>query len=182
MGPSGSGKSTLLYMLGGLERPTTGNIFWPALGPAQSLRPAKIAFVFQSQSLLAVFNSVENVELPLLLSGASAEQARRAALAALERLDLLDIAEKLPEDLSGGQAQRVGTARALAAGAKLILADEPTGQLDHQTANKFFDALLDALDDSDVALVVATHDPSIANRMRDLWRLEHGVLHTAPSA
>jgi putative ABC transport system ATP-binding protein/lipoprotein-releasing system ATP-binding protein len=176
VGASGSGKSTLVHLLAGLDAPTTGEINWPALGRRDGLRPAHVAVVFQSPSLLAPLSVVENVELPLLLGQTSARMARTAACAALERLGLLDLAEKLPEELSGGQAQRVALARALAHRPRLILADEPTGQLDHATGQHVFDLLLSALDDTDSALVVATHDESVAQRMEKLWHMCHGHL------
>jgi ABC-type lipoprotein export system ATPase subunit len=175
-GPSGSGKSTLLYLLAGLEMPTSGSITWPALGPREGLRPAKVAFVFQVPSLLSSLTAVENIELPLLLDHVDAKTARQAALAALESVELSSIAESLPEELSGGQAQRVAMARALAYRPKLILADEPTGQIDHRTAQRLFDVLLAALEDTDTAFVVATHDPSVAGRMHVIWHMHHGVL------
>ncbi len=175
-GPSGSGKSTLLYLLGGLETATSGSVTWPAIGPLERLRPAKVAFVFQMPSLLGSLTAVENVELPLLLDHIDAKTTRQAALAALESVDLSSIAESLPEELSGGQAQRVAMARALAYRPKLILADEPTGQIDHPTAQHLFDVLLAALEGTDTALVVATHDPSVAGRMHVIWHMHHGVL------
>jgi putative ABC transport system ATP-binding protein/lipoprotein-releasing system ATP-binding protein len=179
-GPSGSGKSTLLYLLGGIEAPTSGSIAWPALGSVERLRPGLVALVFQSPCLLAPLNAVENVEVPLLMRGTGKDRARQAALAALERVGLLDIAEAMPENLSGGQAARIAAARALASGAQLILADEPTGKLDHPTASRLFDAFFAALEGTDAAMVVATHDQSIAGRMRDVWQLKHGLLNTSP--
>jgi putative ABC transport system ATP-binding protein/lipoprotein-releasing system ATP-binding protein len=104
------------------------------------------------------------------------EKARAAALDALNRIGLIAIADKLPEELSGGQAQRVAIARALATQPKLILADEPTGQLDHPTAQHLFDVLLASLEDTDIALVVATHDMTVAERMHKIWHMQHGTL------
>lgn len=176
VGPSGSGKSTLLHLIGGLDRPTSGRITWPALGPREGLRPTKVGFVFQTESLLAPLTAVENVELPLLLGPASPAEARAAALEALQSVDLGNLADKLPEELSGGQAQRVAVARALASHPRLLLADEPTGQLDHPTAQHLFDVLLGVLDRLDAALVVATHDPAVAERMGTVWRIHHGRL------
>ena len=176
VGPSGSGKSTLLHLLGGLDTPTSGILAWPALGARETLRPGKIGFVFQTQSLLAPMTVVENVELPLLLGQVSAEKARTTALDMLERIGLESLAEKLPEELSSGQAQRVAIARALTCGPKLILADEPTGQLDHPTAQHLFDVLLAALEGTDTALLVATHDMTIAERMHTVWHMQHGTL------
>ena len=179
VGPSGGGKSTLLQLMGGLDAPTEGEISWPALGARASLRPRQIGYVFQTQSLLAPLTVVENVELPLLLVSELAEMARSRALEILAQLNLADIAGKLPEELSGGQAQRVAIARAFVGRPKLILADEPTGQLDHPTAQHLFDVLLASLAGSDTALVVATHDPTIAQRLPVQWHLSHGHLEMA---
>jgi ABC-type lipoprotein export system ATPase subunit len=176
VGPSGSGKSTLLHLIGGLDMPTSGSLEWPALGARETLRPTKIGLVFQMPSLLAPLTVVENVEIPLLLGPASAEKARAAALDALDRIGLKSLAEKLPEELSGGQAQRVAVARALATRPKLILADEPTGQLDHPTAQHLFDVLLASLEGTDTALVVATHDMTVAKRMHKVWQMQYGTL------
>jgi putative ABC transport system ATP-binding protein/lipoprotein-releasing system ATP-binding protein len=136
----------------------------------------KVGLVFQVPSLLAPLTVVENVEIPLLLGQASAEKARAAALDALDRIGLRFLAEKLPEELSGGQAQRVAVARALASHPKLLLADEPTGQLDHPTAQELFDVLLASLEGTQTALVVATHDRTVAERMKTIWYMQHGLL------
>ncbi len=176
VGPSGSGKSTLLHLLGGLDRPTRGEIAWPALGNRETLRPRHIAFVFQTPSLLPSLTAVENVALPLLLGQMPPDEARRAAMDALARIELAGIAEKLPEELSGGQMQRVGVARAFAYHPRLILADEPTGQLDGATAYHLLETLLGALAATDTALVIATHDPRIAARMETTWHIQHGRL------
>jgi ABC-type lipoprotein export system ATPase subunit len=177
IGASGSGKSTLLQILGGLEEPTSGQICWPSLGPRESLRPAKIAYIFQNQSLLPALTAVENVELPLLLRDVDPDQARQGALAALKSLELIELATKLPESLSGGQAQRVSAARAVAAAPALILADEPTGQLDRVGAERLLALLLGALS-ANAAFVVATHDPRVAERMNVIWHLDRGRLKT----
>ena len=176
VGPSGSGKSTLLHLMGGLDTPTSGIITWPTLGSRKTLRPAKISFVFQMPSLLAPLTVVENVELPLLLGRSDSTAARTAALEVLERIQLTKIADKMPEELSAGQAQRVAVARALAYRPKLILADEPTGQLDRPTAKLLFDVLLAMLAGTDTALVVATHDQAVAARLDSLWCMQHGRL------
>ena len=176
VGSSGSGKSTLLHLMGGLDRPTTGHISWPGLGSYERLRPQQLGFVFQMPSLLPQLTAVENVELPLLLGQVESAEAREAALEALERINLRVIAEKLPEELSGGQAQRVAVARTLASRPKLILADEPTGQLDLLTAQHLLDVLLNTFKGSETAIVVATHDLAIAERMSKIWHMNHGVL------
>jgi lipoprotein-releasing system ATP-binding protein len=179
MGPSGSGKSTLLHLIGGLDSLTSGRLTWPALGARETLRPAKVGLVFQMPSLLASLTVVENVEIPLLLGSGSADKARAAALDALERIGLGSIADKLPEELSGGQAQRVAVARALASHPKLLLADEPTGQLDSATAQHLFDVLLESLQGTDTALVVATHDKVVTDRLHTVWYMQHGMLEGA---
>ena len=174
IGPSGSGKSTLLHLIAGLDKPTEGAISWPALGPVTELRPDQICLVFQTPSLLPTLSVLENVELCWLLSKRNEADARPAALRMLERLDLATIADKLPAELSGGQMQRVATARAMVCEPRLILADEPTGQLDSITASKLIEMLLDSASHSGAALVVATHDPAVANRMQTQWRMVHG--------
>jgi ABC-type lipoprotein export system ATPase subunit len=177
VGPSGCGKSTLLHLIAGLDSPTSGAIAWPALGPAEDLRPKQVAVVFQAASLLPALTVVENVELPLLL-GHEPSHARASADATLGLLGLADLRDKLPEELSGGQAQRVSLARALSARPRLLLADEPTGQLDRGTAMPMIDALQQSIGDT-TALVVATHDLAVAERMQKIWRMQHGVLETA---
>ncbi len=179
VGPSGSGKSTLLHLLGGLDRQTSGGISWPGLGTREKLRPKKIGVIFQTQSLLTSLTVVENVAIPLLLAGVPPTTARVSALEALTSISLGAIADKLPEELSGGQAQRVAVARVLASKPQLILADEPTGQLDHPTAQALFDVFLAALQNSDAALVVATHDPKIAGRMKKIWKMQYGRLEVS---
>jgi ABC-type lipoprotein export system ATPase subunit len=175
-GPSGSGKSTLLHLLAGLDEPTVGTIEWPALGPRAALRPGPVGVVFQGPSLLPPLDVAENVALPRLLAGHSDEEARAAAGQALERLGLAELASKLPDELSGGQAQRVAVARVLAGGHRLVLADEPTGQLDHASAAVVVDALLEAAGQLDAALVIATHDPRVASRLAERWRMADGRL------
>jgi ABC-type lipoprotein export system ATPase subunit len=178
-GPSGSGKSTLLQMLGGIEELTSGSIRWPALGEREELRPRHIAFVFQRSSLLAPLTVIENLELPLVLQLAAHEDARARSLEALKLFGLSDLADKLPEELSGGQSQRVAFARAVAMRTELILADEPTGQLDSETAEEFLNTALRVLDAQGSALLVATHDERVAKRMQTRWHMSHGKLETA---
>jgi len=168
MGPSGCGKSTLLHMVGGLERPTGGEI-WLAgrridqLGERAlaGLRRDGIGFVFQAFHLLDELTAVENVELPALLAGASARVARRRALGLLEQVGLADRARHLPSELSGGQRQRVAIARALANEPLVVLADEPTGNLDSAATLEVL-RLFDSLRETGQTLVVVTHDTRIA--------------------
>ena len=182
VGPSGSGKSTLLHLLGGLDLPSKGEISWPVLGARDTLRPRQVAFVFQVPSLIPTLTALENVALPLLLGGVRPNDAMAAARTALAQIDLDEIASRAPRRTLGGQAQRVGVARALAYHPRLILADEPTGQLDRATAAHLMDTLLTALAGTDTALVIATHDPEIAGRMRTVWYMNHGQVHEVADA
>src|SRR5581483_6739888 len=139
-----------------------------------SLRPGAVAIAFQGPSLLPPLTVLENVALPLLLAGCPEPQARRAAAAAMERLDMSELAEKLPEELSGGQLQRAGLARALVDDPRLVLADEPTGQQDRASAER----VLEVTEASGAALVVATHDLLVAERLSERWEMESGRLDT----
>ena len=178
-GPSGSGKSTLLHLMAGLDEPTVGSVEWPAIGDRAALRPGPVTVIFQSPSLLAPLTVVENTELPLILDGVSAEHARALATASLERIGLADLADRLPEEISGGQSQRVAAARALAGRPRLVLADEPTGQLDRASGAEVVGALLTAARDTGAALLVATHDPAVAERLERRWEIHSGRLATA---
>src|SRR4051812_38702574 len=180
MGPSGSGKSTLLHLMAGLDNPTVGTVSWPGVGPRSSLRPGPVAGIFQGPSLRPPLTVEENVALPLILGGVADTAAHPAAREALERVGLIELADKLPEEISGGQAQRVAVARALAGEPRLILADEPTGQLDRASGAIVVDVLLAAAAHAGAALVVATHDPTVAERLRDVWEMHSGRLTTTP--
>jgi putative ABC transport system ATP-binding protein/lipoprotein-releasing system ATP-binding protein len=182
MGPSGSGKSTLLYLMAGLDLPTHGTVTWPAFPADGLMRRGPIAMIFQGASLLLPLSVVENVALPLLLEGRNEKDALARAHESLGLLDIDALAPKLPEELSGGQAQRVAIARALTTGSLLVLADEPTSQLDTATAAHVVDVLLDAADATGAALVVATHDAEIAARLEQCWSISDGLLMSEPSA
>jgi ABC-type lipoprotein export system ATPase subunit len=177
-GPSGSGKSTLLHLMAGLDAPTVGRVTWPAIGDRTALRPGPVAVVFQAPSLLAPLTITENVALPLILAGARDHDAREAAGRALARLGLEGLGERLPEEISGGQAQRVAVARALAGRPRVILADEPTGQLDRANAAAVLGVLLEAADEAGAALAVATHDPDVAGGLAEHWTMRDGRLET----
>lgn len=171
VGPSGSGKSTLLHLLSGLERPSGGRVSWPALdtGADGSVQPHQIGVVFQGPSLIPALDVLENTALPLVLAGIRESEAQLRAREALDVLGIAELARRLPEELSGGQAQRVAVARVLAPAPRLVLADEPTGQLDRTTAEHVVEVLLSAVDMIGAALVVTTHDPAVADRL-DLRR------------
>ena len=175
-GPSGSGKSTLLHLLAGLDTPTSGTIAWPGLDGSPEGRPGLIGMVFQGPSLLPPLDVTENIALPLLLAGFTETQARERALAALHDVGLDELAARLPEELSGGQAQRVAVARALAVRPRVILADEPTGQLDSAHAAQVVGLLLDAATLLGAALVLSTHDLTIADRFPDRWQMAGGLM------
>jgi ABC-type lipoprotein export system ATPase subunit len=176
IGPSGSGKSTLLHLLAGLDQPTSGTLSWPAFGSRDNLRPKYIGVALQIPGLLPPLTVAENIALPLLLSQVAPEEAQAKAYKVLEELDLSNIADKLPEEISGGQAQRVALTRALVTRPCLILADEPTGQLDHPTAQHLFDLLFASLAGTQTALVIATHDPAVAERLDCIWKMHQGNL------
>lgn len=180
IGPSGSGKSTLLHLFAGLDQPTSGSLVWPALGDPVNLRPSQIGVALQVPGLLPPLSVVENVALPLLLQNYEPEKASEIASASLESLGLISLADQLPEELSGGQAQRVALARTLVTHPRLILADEPTGQLDHPTAQALFDLLFSAIAGKSTALVVTTHDPAVADRFDQVWQMRQGILKGAP--
>jgi ABC-type lipoprotein export system ATPase subunit len=168
MGPSGCGKSTLLHLLGGLDRPTAGEL-WLAgqridqLGERAlaRLRRDKVGFVFQAFHLMDELTAVENVELPALLAGRSARWSRRRAAGLLDQVGLADRAGFLPSALSGGQRQRVAIARALVSDPQLVLADEPTGNLDSQATIEVL-RLFETLHETGQTLVIVTHDSRIA--------------------
>jgi putative ABC transport system ATP-binding protein len=175
-GRSGSGKSTLAHLVAGLDAPTSGSVTWPALGSRAELRPSRIGVVFQFASLLPELDVLENVALPLELGGAPAVQARERARDALADLGLDALARQLPEELSGGQAQRVAMARVLATAPSLVVADEPTGQLDHATATPMLEVLEAACDALGAALLLTTHDERVAARYPLRWKMADGRL------
>jgi ABC-type lipoprotein export system ATPase subunit len=175
MGSSGSGKSTLLQLMAGIDSPTSGNLSWPALGGRESLRPGKIAMAFQSPSLVPFLGVAENVALPLFILG-NGDEAYRTATATLAIFGLEKLADKLPDELSGGQAQRVALARAIVSRPRLLLADEPTGQLDQVSAQATISALIAWANATESGLVVATHDEGVAKQFDEIWRMDHGRL------
>jgi ABC-type lipoprotein export system ATPase subunit len=178
-GPSGSGKSTLLHLMAGIDDPSSGTVSWPGIGSRSDLRPGPVAMIFQGPSLLPSLNVIENVALPRQLAGVSNNEALTEAREALALLGLSELRHKLPEEISGGQAQRVAAARVLASQPKLILADEPTSQLDRENGRHVIDVLLEAADAAGAALVVSTHDHGIADRFPTRWTVADGAVTTA---
>ncbi len=176
VGPSGSGKTTLLQLIAGLDSPTSGTINWPALGERERLRPRQLAMAFQGPSLIPPLTVIENVALPLLIAGEAEREAFDSAWKILERMLLADVGGSLPEEISGGQSQRVGIARALVIKPALLLADEPTGQQDSQGSHHLMDFLLDYIEETGASVVVATHDDAVAGLLDTRWSIENGRL------
>jgi len=182
-GRTGSGKTTLLQLLGGLDRPTSGVVELAGGDLAKlseadltKVRAKEIGFIFQTFNLIATLSAAENVEAALIPLGSPSAERHRRVSAALEAVDLADRANHLPSQLSGGQQQRVGIARALVKEPKVLLADEPTGNLDEDTRNEII-ALLERLwRDSGVTLVMVTHDSSIARRAQRVGLMNKGQL------
>jgi putative ABC transport system ATP-binding protein len=188
MGPSGSGKSTLLNLIGGLDRPTSGtievggqHIDRMSNGQLAGWRARHIGFVFQLYNLIPVLNAERNVELPLLLTGLSRGVRRTHVATAIAVVGLTDRAKHYPRQLSGGQEQRVGIARAIVTDPTLLLCDEPTGDLDRKAGDEILD-LLQALNrEHGKTIVMVTHDPHAAVRARRTLYLDKGVLATEPT-
>lgn len=173
VGRSGSGKSTLIWLLAGLDSPTRGTVTWPALGHPRG-DPFLVGTVFQALSLVPTLTAIENVALPLVLHDVRRDEAHDAAMSALDLVGLAGVARQLPDELSGGQSQRVAVARVLACHPRLILADEPTGRIDHDAARGVLDALWAAADEVSAGLVVASHDPLVYERFPQRWRIRDG--------
>jgi len=185
-GPSGCGKTTLLLLLAGLERPTRGSVALDGMAlegmdadAAADLRRDRIGIVFQSFHLLPSLTALENVALPLEIAGA--RDARDKARVLIERVGLAARGEHYPSQLSGGEQQRVAIARALVHGPALLLADEPTGNLDDQTGESIADLLFELNRESGTTLVMVTHNPELAARCDRALRLQHGRLVAGPA-
>ena len=183
MGPSGSGKSTLLNLIAGLDRPTAGTIEIDgkridSMSEAQLARwrSNSIGFVFQSYNLLPVLTAIENVELPLLLTPVPSSERRKRAETALRVVGLEDRGDHFPRQLSGGQEQRVAIARAIVNDPTIIVADEPTGDLDRQSADDILKLLEKLNQQLGKTIVMVTHDPAAAERATTIRRLDKGAL------
>jgi putative ABC transport system ATP-binding protein len=183
MGASGSGKSTLLNLIAGIDRPTSGAVIVNGTDIAQlsrtklaHWRAAHVGYIFQMHNLIPVLTAYENVELPLLLLPLSRSERQRRVAIALEAVSLTDRAEHFPRQLSGGQEQRVGIARAIVADPAVVVADEPTGDLDAETTEQILDLLQRLNTELGTTLILVTHDPHAAGIARRRLRLEKGQL------
>ena len=183
MGPSGSGKSTLLNLIAGLDQPTSGKLIVAGAdigsmseGQRAGWRANNIGFVFQTYNLMPVLTAVENVELPLLLAKLPSSERRKRAEIALRVVGLEDRGGHLPGQLSGGQQQRVAIARAIVTDPKIIVADEPTGDLDRNSADEILKLLEKLNTEFGKTIVMVTHDPAAAERAKTVHRLDKGVL------
>ncbi len=187
MGPSGSGKSTLLNLLAGIDTPDSGEIVIGGIditrlseGQLSRWRALNVGFIFQFYNLIPVLTALENVELPLILSPLSKTDRRRHAHAALEVVGLTDRASHYPSELSGGQQQRVAIARAIVTDPAIIVADEPTGDLDKHSAGEILELMTRLNEEFTKTIVMVTHDPRAANRAKSIMYLDKGNLYDAP--
>ena len=183
MGPSGSGKTTLLNMIAGIDRPTSGellvlgeNVFRFSDGQSARWRNQHIGYVFQTFNLIPVLTAFENVELPLLLTKLNARERRDHVMTALKLVGLEERVQHLPRQLSGGQEQRVAIARAIVSDPTVLLADEPTGDLDGQSATEILEILKRLNEDFHKTIVLVTHDPHAASYAHVTRHLEKGML------
>lgn len=187
MGPSGSGKTTLLNLIAGIDRPTAGTVIVAGTDLSKlsenalaRWRSRSVGFIFQFYNLIPVLNAFENVELPLLLTSLSKAERRERAMTALRLVGLTDWAKHYPRQLSGGQEQRVAIARAIVTDPSVLVADEPTGDLDAKSAGEILDLIETLNKDFKKTIIMVTHDPRAAQRARTQRHLEKGVLVEQP--
>ncbi|MEZ4361173.1 MAG: ABC transporter ATP-binding protein [Kofleriaceae bacterium] len=182
-GPSGSGKTTLLNLIGALDEPSEGRIALDGVdlshmrsGALANLRLHRIGFVFQAYNLIPVLTAYENAEYPLLLQGVPVARRREAVRRVLDAVGLSGFEDRRPSELSGGQQQRVAVARAIAAGPALVLADEPTANLDSKTGTELVELMHGLKEEHEVTFIFSSHDPKVVDRAERLIRLQDGQL------
>jgi lipoprotein-releasing system ATP-binding protein len=183
MGVSGSGKSTLMHLLGGLDKPTSGEIVLDGVNinninqtKLAQLRNKSLGFIYQSHHLLGEFTVLENAAMPLLIAGLNVKEAKSRATALLQRVGLGHRIEHKPGELSGGERQRAAIARALINKPNVVLADEPTGNLDSKTADAVYQLMLELNQELNISFLVVTHDRSLADRMGKVLHMEDGLI------
>lgn len=182
-GPSGSGKSTLLNLIGGLDQPTSGKVFLEnadlsklSKGKLAQMRLSKLGFVFQAYNLIPVLTAAENVEFVLMQQGMPDKERRKRTIQLLEELGIGEYADRRPNAMSGGQQQRVAVARAIASEPMLVLADEPTANLDSETAGSLLDLMRNLNQTKKITFIFSTHDPMVMERAERLIRLKDGMI------
>ncbi len=187
MGPSGSGKTTLLNLIGALDKPSKGKIYIDGRdlttlkeSDLTNLRRQTIGFIFQFYNLIPVLSAFENVELPLLIAGKPKKEREKRVIQLLEMVGLADRVNHRPDELSGGEQQRVAIARALVNRPSLVLADEPTGDLDSKTGMEVMHALLDTSKNQGATVIIVTHDPVVANLVQKVFTMRDGAITQQP--
>ena len=182
-GPSGSGKSTLLNLIGALDEPTSGKVFLEGIdlatlskGKLAQMRLLKLGFVFQAYNLIPVLTAAENVEFVLMQQGIPERERRKKTMDLLEELGIGEYADRRPNAMSGGQQQRVAVARAIASEPMLVLADEPTANLDSETAGSLLDLMRNLNQTKEITFIFSTHDPMVMERAERLVRLKDGQI------
>lgn len=184
-GPSGSGKTTLLNLLGALDTPTTGKVFFEGEDISQksrkelsNLRLQKLGFIFQAYNLIPVLTALENIEFSMMLLGVDEAERHSRALKLMDELGIKELADKRPNEMSGGQQQRVSVARAIVNDPSVVLADEPTANLDTKTGANLLDLMEEMNREKNITFIFSSHDKQVINRAKRLLNLKDGILQT----
>ncbi|MFZ0456014.1 MAG: ABC transporter ATP-binding protein [Ignavibacteriaceae bacterium] len=182
-GPSGSGKTTLLNMIGALDKPTKGNIYFEGeditkknKNELSGFRLHKLGFIFQAYNLIPVLSALENIEFSMMLLGVSEKEREEKALKLMDELEIKDLANKRPNEMSGGQQQRVAVARAIVNNPSIVLADEPTANLDSKTAGHLLDLMQKMNEEKNITFIFSSHDKQVMNRAKRLLILKDGMI------
>ena len=182
-GPSGSGKTTLLNLLGALDKPTNGKVLFKdedlsnkTRKELSNFRLNNLGFIFQAYNLIPVLSAIENIEFSMMLLGLAEKERREKSFDLLEELEIRELADKLPNEMSGGQQQRVAVARAIVNNPQLVLADEPTANLDSKTGSNLLDLMEKMNEDKKITFVFASHDPQVIERAKRLLLMKDGII------